>query len=179
MDVGRLTQGQKIAGAAGLLLLISLWLGWYGVDLGPAAAAVGVSIDVTANAWEAFGMIDLLLFLTALAAIALAVLTATGRTADLPVNPAQVAAGLGALSTLLVLYRIINPPGEGGIGVEFGAFIGLLAAAGVAFGAWRAMQEAPAAIAAPAAATPAPAPAAPAPAASPEPPAGSPGPPTV
>jgi len=166
MDPSRLTQGQKIAAASGLVLLVSLWLSWYGIDLGQVGGAIGAGLDLSANAWQAFGLLDLLLFITAVAAIAFAALAANGRRVDLPVAPAQVVAGLAALATLLVVYRIINAPGpDGAIGVEFGAFIGLLSAAGVTFGAWRAMQEgtAPAA-AAPPAATPAP------PAADPPPP---------
>ena len=59
-----------------------------------------------------------------------------------------VVAVLGGISTLLVLYRIINPPGGGevpGLSVDvspaFGIFLGLIAAAGIAYGGYRAMQE--------------------------------------
>ena len=44
------------------------------------------------------------------------------------------------LSTVLVLYRIIDPPADCAAR-EFGVFLGLIAAAAVAFGGWLAMQE--------------------------------------
>jgi hypothetical protein len=50
---------------------------------------------------------------------------------------------LGMLSSLLVLYRIINPVLDAGR--KLGLFLGLLAAAGIAAGGWLAMQEAAAA----------------------------------
>jgi hypothetical protein len=147
MELGKLTQAQKIAGAAGLVLLVSLWFSWYGVDVGGGVAESIVEdagIDTSANAWQSFDIIDLLLFLTALAAIAFAALAAAGRRVDLPVEPAQVVAGLGALSVLAILYRIINQPGPNdAIGLKFGVFLGLLAALGVAYAGWRAMQEGP------------------------------------
>ena len=150
MDPSRLTQGQKIAGGAGLILLISLWLSWYGADLGGLADSIG--IDATVNAWGAFDLVDIVLFLTALAALALAALAASNTRVDLPVAPALIVAGLGVLSVLLILYRILNQPGPNElIDVKFGAFIGLLSAAGVAYGGIRWMSETGAA---PAGATP-------------------------
>jgi hypothetical protein len=159
MDPSRLTQGQKIAGGAGVLLLVSLFLSWYGVDLGGIAAAAGV--DVSVNAWDAFGLIDLVLFLTALAAIAHAALAASDRKVELPVSPAQVVAGLGALSVLLIVYRLLNQPGPNElVGVRFGLFVGLLGAIGVALGGFRSLQDEPAVVTA--GAGPAPTPASPA-----------------
>ena len=140
MDPGRLTQGQKIAGIAGLVLLISLFLSWYGVDFDGLEDIAGV--DTTVDAWGAFDLIDLVLFLTAVAAIAYAALAAAGRHVDLPVSPAQVVAGLGALSALLVLYRILNQPGPNDlIDVKYGAFIGLLASAAIAYAGVRSLGD--------------------------------------
>ncbi len=55
---------------------------------------------------------------------------------------------LGGLSTLLVLFRIIDPPSFGSFGgvsvdgtLEIGIFLGLITAAGIAYGGYRAMQE--------------------------------------
>src|SRR4051812_50051231 len=56
-----------------------------------------------------------------------------------------VVAILGIVSVLLILYRIINPPDADFSGVSVdpavGIFLGLIAAAGIAFGGYRAMQE--------------------------------------
>ena len=48
--------------------------------------------------------------------------------------------GSGYLTTLLVLYRLIDPPVEG-LDRAYGVFLGLIASAGIAYGGWRAMEE--------------------------------------
>jgi hypothetical protein len=53
----------------------------------------------------------------------------------------SLAAGIGGLAFLLVLYRIINPPGEGDVDREIGIWLGLLATAGITAGGWLGMQE--------------------------------------
>ena len=64
MDLSRLSQAEKIAGGAGIALLIVMFFSWYSV--GP------FSVD----AWEAFSYTDLILFITGVAAITLAVVAA-------------------------------------------------------------------------------------------------------
>ncbi len=131
-----------ILGAAGVALFVTLLLPWYGVDFGGelGAAAKLANVDTTASAWQAFAYTDILLFLASAAAIAAFVLGRQGH--EQTQNAVKAAAGLGALCTLLVLYRILNQPGPNDlISVKFGAFLGLIAVAGVAFGAYRAMNE--------------------------------------
>ena len=57
-----------------------------------------------------------------------------------PVAGSAVTAGFGALALLLIAYRLINPPGDG-LDVEFGAWLGLVAAAGITLGGYLGMQE--------------------------------------
>ncbi len=45
---------------------------------------------------------------------------------------------------VLIVIRLINPPGGGDANLEVGAWLGLIAAAGVALGGYLGMQEAPA-----------------------------------
>jgi hypothetical protein len=137
-----LNTGEKIAGISGVALILIMFIfDWFGFSEGP--------IDLGFNAWESFGVIDLVLFLAAIAGIGLAVVAATQSQVNMPVAASAIAAGLGILATVLVLYRIINPPdfGAGDFGLDFdadrsiGVFLGLIAAAGVAYGGWRAMEE--------------------------------------
>lgn len=131
-----------IMAASGVALFLFLLLPWYGVDLGGelGAAAALADVDTTASAWQAFSYTDILLFLTAAAAIAAFVLV--GQNHDQAPNVVKAAAGLGAFCTLLVLYRIINQPGPNDfISVKFGAFLGLIACAGVAYGAFQTMNN--------------------------------------
>src|SRR5918998_4874450 len=117
MDTNRLRTGELIAGIAGAVLLIVMFLSWFGapdtvtsggvtIDVGDAAEDLGV--DTTVNAWQSFSFIDIILFLTAAVAIGLAVATAMAQKVALPVAASALTAGLGILSTLLVLYRLID-----------------------------------------------------------------------
>jgi hypothetical protein len=133
-----------IAGVCGVLLFIVMFLPWFGFDVGGGEVAedLGISVpEVSANfsAWESFDFIDLVLLLTVLVAVGLAIATAMAQTVSLPVAASALTAGLGILSTILVLYRILDPPGEADR--EFWVFVGLILAAGIAYGGWRSMQE--------------------------------------
>jgi hypothetical protein len=145
MDVNRVSQGQRIAGIAGLLLFIDLWMSWYSVDLraitGASSSAIAASgVDTTASAWQAFSWTDLLLALTALIAIGAAVATAARQ--ELPIKLTPIIAPLAGVMTLLVLYRIVNQPGPNKlINVEWGAYLGLVLVAAVAYGGFRATSE--------------------------------------
>jgi hypothetical protein len=134
--------GEKVAGVAGLALLIIMFaFDWFTVDVGGGFA----DISVGGNAWDTMELIRFIILLAALAGIALAAISASDAQVDLPMS--TIAAGLGILAVVLILYRLIDPPGgeaeEFGvdIGRGIGAFLGLIAAAGVAAGGWMAMQE--------------------------------------
>src|SRR5215211_4663891 len=104
------------------------------IDLGEVPGA-----DTTANAWQSFDFIDIVLLVTIIVAVGLAVMSAMGSSVNLPVAASALTAGLGILATLLILYRIIDPPSDADR--EFGVFLGLIAAAGIAAGGWLSMQE--------------------------------------
>jgi hypothetical protein len=138
-----LRTGEKIAGVSGVALILIMFIfDWFSIEAG----VEGFSVSAGGNAWEWFSVIDIVLFLAAIAAIALAVMSATQSQVDMPIALSAVTAGLGGLATLLVLYRIIDPP-DGGAGDlvdvsrSIGVWLGLIAAAGVTYGGWRAMQE--------------------------------------
>lgn len=141
MDVDRLTQGEKIAGVAAIVLFISMFFAWFGVDNPAAELENQLGVDVggsfSFNAWESFDFIDLVLLVTVVVAVGSAVAKASDALIDFPLN--AVVAVLGGLSTLLVLYRIIDPPG--GSDREWAVFLGLILSALVAYGGYRAMQE--------------------------------------
>lgn len=146
MDTSRLRTGELIAAVSGIALLIFMFLPWFGVDLGIADAVedLGITVpdtddSVNLSAWESFSFIDLVLAITALVAVGLAIATAMATTVNLPVAASALTAGLGILSTLLVLYRILDPVGE--TDRKIGLFLGLIAAAGIAYGGWKSMQE--------------------------------------
>lgn len=143
MDVNRLTQGEKIAGISAVLLFIFMFFDWFSYSI--SGGSFGISAG--GNAWDTLDFIPIILLITIIATIANAAVEASESEFESPVHGATVVAVLGAISVLLILFRIIDPPGEsvGGVSVdvsiEFGIIISLLAAAGIAYGGYRAMQE--------------------------------------
>jgi len=138
VDVNRLSRGEKIVGAAAVLLFIDMFLSWYSANISGAlsAAASRFNVDTSATAWQAFSTTDILLLITILVALAMVGTRAMARPVNLPVSLPLVVAALGALMTLLVLWRIINQPGPNDfINVEYGAYIGLILIAALTYGA--------------------------------------------
>jgi hypothetical protein len=147
-DRNRLSTGELIAGIAGLVLLIDLWFKWYGVKVSAGGGLLkNFDIGVSANAWQSFGLIDIILFLVALIAIGVAVMRALNNMPDMPYPPATLITIAGAVALLLIIFRTISTPvdthGVDGIDVtrKIGLWIGLLSAAAMTYGGWRAMQE--------------------------------------
>ena len=153
MDPNRVSTGELIAGASGLLLFGFMFLPWYGgeatVSL-PGGGDISASVSGNVNAWEAFSFIDLILFLAAVVAVAMAIARALGAMpADLPAPAGLIAAVAGTVAVILILYRLIDTPGVevSGPSVDFdisrkiGIFLSLIAAAGITFGGYTAMNE--------------------------------------
>jgi hypothetical protein len=134
-----LRTGERIAGIAGVALLIIMFLNWWGAPEIEIEGLGTVGGTGTANAWEAADVLDILWALAAISGIALALMAATSSQVNMPVAMSAITAGLGGLATLFILYRIIDPPFDADR--EYGVFLGLVAAAGITYGGWVAMQE--------------------------------------
>ena len=128
MDLGRLRVADWIAGAAGLALIVSLFLPWYSDDGGDATA------------WEAFSVADVVLLLGGLIALAVLLAGALQRTAALHTAVVSLATPIAIVAALVALYRGLNAPGDG-LERELGYFVGMLAALVAAVGCWRSMMD--------------------------------------
>ena len=148
MDASRVGRGAMIAAVSGAALIIIMFLKWWGapdtvsaggvtVDVGALAESVGA--DTSINAWQAADLMDIIWFLTAVAAIALGVMAASATRVDMPVAMSAIVAGLGIFSLVLVVIRLIDPPYD--LDRSYGVFLGLIAIAGIAYGGWAEMQE--------------------------------------
>ena len=126
MDLRRLRVGEWIVGACGVLLLVALFLPWYG--------------EPSSTGWESFSVLDLILALLAIAAISVPVVTATHRVPALPLALESLTALFGLLVLLLVLIRVLNLPGEAD-GREIGLWLGLAATIGIFGGALVGMRD--------------------------------------
>lgn len=126
MDPNRLKQGEQIAAGAAIVLFIVMFFSWFGAG------------GFSATAWESFEYITSILAITIFTTLLIVGFRAAGRhLGDLPGS--VVITGLGGLSTLLVLYRLLDPIAEADR--KIGLFLGLIAAAGIAIGGYLAMQE--------------------------------------
>lgn len=110
----RIDAGPLLVGAAALLLVIALFLDWFG---GGGDAV---------NAWRAFETLDLVLVATAAAAVA----AAFGRL------DSRVLLGAALVAVVVVVSQLLDPPPVAqGAERELGAWLGLAAALGLLAGA--------------------------------------------
>ena len=147
MDFTRLTQGEKIAGVSGIALILIMFIfKWFGLE----ASLPGFVAETSQNAWNAYGwLLVLVLLVTGAAATGLALVKASQTDVGLPVALSAIVAGLGAVTVLIIVISIISPPNIAGVDLadgidktrKIGVWLGLIAAIGVAYGGWRAMQE--------------------------------------
>jgi hypothetical protein len=135
-----------IAAVSGAALLIIMFLPWFGLggELGDAfneAQDLGLApdVDTNANAWQSFGFIDIVLFVTVVVSVAFGIAAAMSRDVALPVAAEAITSGLGILSVVLIAYRLLDTPYDSSR--KIGVVLGLIAAAGVAYGGWVGMQE--------------------------------------
>ncbi|HYJ21530.1 MAG TPA: hypothetical protein VEW07_05855 [Solirubrobacterales bacterium] len=149
MDLDRLSSGEKVASGSAILLFIFMFFHWFGVQLSdPTPLAPSRSVVPGKSAWEALDYIPIILLIAIITALAVAALRLANAGLELSVQLNAVVALLGIVSVLLILLRIIDPPSFGSSGaitvegtVQLPIFLALLAAAGVAFGGYRAVRD--------------------------------------
>ena len=127
VPVGIWAMGERVTALAGLVLMLSSFMGWYaGSDEGPTIAVIG---------WHT-GVIGKLVFLLGLAVVVLVVLHELGIELPATVPESLVIIVIGALSTILVLIRLVSVPDtffpNDGRGI--GIWIALIAAIGLIVG---------------------------------------------
>lgn len=132
------------------MLIVSLFLSWYGVNVeGPAQQFVQ-GIDTSISGWASFDIADLVFFIVGLLAIAPAAFDIFDLEIELPFDISFVALVGGAVSVVWIIFRIIEKPGADapdvpgydiGLGVKYGIFVALIGAALIVFGGFRQKQE--------------------------------------
>ena len=142
-DAKRLTTGEMVVGASGLLLLIFSFFKWYGVDVGGGEVGgvdiPGVSFSV--NGWEApSAFLSIVAILIGIAALAYVVAKAAG--VEIPARLGNVGMGLvlfvaGAIAFLFVLIKFISNTEA----TKLGIYVGLITTAGLAVGGYMVAKE--------------------------------------
>lgn len=121
-----------LAVLGGLVLAESLFMPWYSLDV----MVAGTEARSTHSAWQSMGLMDVLLFLTALTAIASGVMLA--RRGEL----GSIVCAAGVVAVLMSLAGLIDlpdpdlaavPGDEVAVGRLAGPFVALIASAGIAF----------------------------------------------
>jgi hypothetical protein len=148
MDVDKLNTGEKIAGVSAVLLFVFMFFDWFGVEISGEGGTVSFGSGAGGSAWDALDFIPIVLVIAIVAALINVFLRLSDSDYEPPISMNVAVAVLGGISTLLVLFRIVDPPGFGTFGgvsvdatLELGIFLGLIAAAGIAYGGYRGMQE--------------------------------------
>ena len=128
MDLRRLRAGEWIAGISGLVLLVALFLPWYGDDAG------------SRTGWQSLGALDVVLAVVALAALAIPLVTALERVPAVPLAHQSLTTLVGLLALLLVLIRVLNMP-DWAVERERGLWVGLAGTLGIVVGGLIAMRD--------------------------------------
>jgi hypothetical protein len=144
LTLSRLRWGEWMIGGAGLVLLISTNLTWYGVSaaLAPSYGQLGVGSG-SRDAWSALNDVRWLILVVALLAIAVWVTQAMSRGPALPVGLTVVEVPLSLILVLLLINRVlISKPGQAAqISLRPGAVIGMFSAIAVLAGTYMSLRE--------------------------------------
>ena len=120
-SLDKLNLADMISGVASIVLLISLFLSWFGITV--------IGIHLTASGTSAHGFLWIV-FIICLAIVAyLLCIAGWGNLPFAPQVPHLTAMLVAtAVNLVLVFIAFIDKPGGSGVGWEFGAFLGLIAA---------------------------------------------------
>ena len=127
--------GDRITWLAGLILALSVLMGWY--------SGSGVGVELAVIGWHT-GVLAKLVFLIGVATVALVVAREFGGELPSSAPESLVILALGSLATVFVLIRVISIPDSvlPADGRGIGIWISLVAALGViAGGLLRAVEE--------------------------------------
>jgi hypothetical protein len=142
MDMSKVSQGQMIAGIAGVVLLVSLFLDWVsGITITNPVTGASIS-GGGGSAFDVFSAMDIIMLIVAVVAIAWAVAPAAGQTV-----PPQSGLIIGLLGVAIVGFTLgfVLETSDAGIG----AWLGFVASIALTYGAFESNRQP---VAAPAAA---------------------------
>jgi hypothetical protein len=149
VSLGRLRSGELVALAGAVGLLVLLFFDWFGADFSgwAAYAPKGEHVMVaTQSGWSSLGwFMDLLLCVLIFGGLSITYMTLMRSTPAWPVGASVMTAIVGALIWIVLALRVLTL-GDNGLGpvsvtVELPAYLGLLFAALIPAGAWRALAD--------------------------------------
>ncbi len=146
LDGARVRLPERIEAAGAVLLLLALFLlDWYGSDITGTLPGSHISGGTfSATGWESFTGSRWIWLATIVLALGSTYAAAADQRLEGPVRLGACVFGLGVLSSLLILYRIVHHPGPGASGhgvriaydVKLGIWPGLIAALAITVGGY-------------------------------------------
>jgi hypothetical protein len=142
-------RAEPIAGLGGVLLFVSLFLPWYSVNPGLAVdgdtlrlVQRGTIVITPTTGWQAFSVIDIVLALLALIAIAVPIVSVATSGPGKAIGIAVIASATGWLPILIVGFRLLDPPGaNSAVDLRYGAWLALAGAVIAWVGSWLSMRD--------------------------------------
>jgi hypothetical protein len=148
-DISRLRRSDQIVGGSAIALFIFMFFfKWYGVSSNVSSIG-GFNVNVSRTGWQTFTDSRWIWLLTIIVALVAVAIAAGALKFESPVSLSVVVAVAGAISTLLIFYRILHHPTASAsvgsfhtsVGIKFGIWLGLIAAAGITYGGYLGMQS--------------------------------------
>ena len=135
---------RRLAAIASLGLFFSMFLHWYSKTDTVVVGGTAKSTQTNLSAFQAFSFVEAAVLLVCAGVLALLFARAEGRDFRLPGGDGTIVMLAGAWAAVLIFYRLIDKPGLKGtqritatVGVEWGIFVALLIAIGLAYAGWR------------------------------------------
>jgi hypothetical protein len=150
--IGRLSRGQMIAAIGAVVLLVAMFLPWWGISVSTGGVTIPQGIQLpqgvnvpssvggshTENVWKG-STLDIYLLITAVVALLPALLALTDSAEEFSfVSAATFLLGVVAVILIIAFMTVDFPPAGD---TKYGCWIGGVAALVIAYGGFRSMQE--------------------------------------
>jgi hypothetical protein len=136
--------GELISAVSALLLLVLMFATkWFGVAGVPDPSYARPAISGAEDGWNGLTLVRWVILATVIAAVGSVCLHASQRAHGTRTDTSRLVAGLGTVTSLLLIYRvlIVLPGGGTVIDQKLGAVLGLLCGLGVAWGGYESIRE--------------------------------------
>jgi hypothetical protein len=139
----RVHSGELISVTSALLLLPFMFaIAWYGVVALPGPTGRS-GITTAENAWHGLTFVRWLMVLTIAVTLGSVILHATQRSHGARTDTSLAITVLGTVTAALLIYRVLIdlPDPKSVVDVKIGAYLGMLAAIGIALGGYESIRE--------------------------------------
>jgi hypothetical protein len=128
---------QRLASLASVVLLLTMFFPWYGLQ--SLNRKTGAISSHAINAFGDVSFVEAAVFLVAAGVVLMMLARAEGRAFHLPGGDGTIVMVAGGWAGLLIFYRVFSRPAGNGypVGIEWGFFLAFVAAGALAYAGWR------------------------------------------